>query len=141
MKKVILGMFVLGSLAFGRFEKEYGFQEIKKDEKQIVLESDNCTIIRFGMKLSKKGFYDMIESTMQGKEYKINDMSATVVWVDAGRNMIFCNATNVGEFIIIIPDNNKAFRKAYEYLEANDILSSDNGFYLSSVGLSMTLGN
>lgn len=141
MKKVILGMFVLGSLTFGRFEKEYGFQEIKKDEKQIVLESDNCTIIRFGMKLSKKGFYDMIESAMQGKEYKINDMSATVVWVDAGRNMIFCNATNVGEFIIIIPDNNKAFRKAYEYLEANDILSSDNGFYLSSVGLSMTLGN
>lgn len=140
MKKVFVGLFILGTMAFGRFEKEFGFQEIEKDEKQIVLEADNCIVMRFGMNLSKKEFYDTIESTMKGKEYKIIKMSSTVVWVEAKQDMIFCNSDRSKEFIIIVPSDDKGFKKAYDYLEANDVLSADNGFYLSDIGLSMVLG-
>lgn len=140
MKKILIGLTILSSLAFARFEKEYGFQEIKDTKEELVLESGSCNIIRFkNTRYSKTKFYDTIENILKGKEYKIKSMSDTVVWVDLGYGMIFYNNSEAKEVVCIVIDNYKDYKKAYEYLKANDLISSENNYYLASIGLTMVI--
>ncbi|MGL5748921.1 MAG: hypothetical protein ACRCXT_00220 [Paraclostridium sp.] len=145
MKKVLFGLCILSTLAFGKFEKQFGYTKLDDSTEKVTIlqnsKNQDCilAIIKYENAVTVKQFYDFIEDTMEGEEYEILDSSnihALISAVDYFPVLIINNKDSI--ISIDIPTSNH-LKVAMGYLKANEISTSSTNLVISDISLNIIL--
>lgn len=138
MKKLILGLFLIGSLAYGNFEQKLGIKEIQqnKSENVKIYQIDNneeciLQIIKFNENIDRNKMLNIFEEKFKDLNLKYDTLYSTGVTfyndeVTQGKIfMVLANEYN-DSMVIIYADNYKNAEKFMDYLTLNELITEEN---------------
>ncbi|MGL5022416.1 MAG: hypothetical protein ACRC5S_03860 [Cetobacterium sp.] len=144
MKNVLIGIFIISTLAFCKFEKQFGYSIVEKNENTLVLKNsknENCILIVIKSKenITNKKFYDFIEKFMGEKDYEIVDSGNNYVFIESKGHIPMIIINNENSLLIIDAPNSKYLKNVHGYLQANDISTPKTNMIISTTALQMSL--
>lgn len=142
MKKLLLGMFLIGSLAFGKFEQQLGIKELPTNNPEYVKlyqvdnnDSSILKIIKFNEQLNRSKMMDILNEKFKDLNLKYDTIYSTGVtfYNDETQDKFFmCLVNEVDNSIIIIyADDYKSVDKFSDYLTLNGLITAENSIDLA----------
>lgn len=145
MKKVLLGLCILSTLAFGKFEKQFGYTKLDDSTDQMTMlqnyKNNNCilAIVKSENGVTSKQFYDFVEESMGENDYEITDSGNNHMLV-ATKDYFPVLLINNGSSILVIDiPNSNHLKVAMGYLKANEISTPSTNMIISQVGLQIAI--